>query len=93
MENLFEYEGIEEKDKVKIKKSRLKVHIFCAQNVSKKIDERRIDPKITSWYIMIDKMKEKKIPRDYRVQLYKKMRNFRKKNMDVIEIHRGIPQA
>ena len=42
---------------------------------------------------MIDKMKEKKIPRDYRVQLYKKMRNFRKKDMDVLEVHRGIPQA
>ena len=60
---------------------------------SMKIDERRIDPKITSWYIMIDKMKEKKIPRDYRVQFYKKMRNFRKKDMDLPKVHKGILQA
>ena len=67
--------------------------LFCAGIVSKKIDETRIVPNITSWYIMIEKMKEIFLPIDYRVQLYKKMRNFRKKDMDVPEINRGIPQA
>ena len=67
--------------------------LFCAGIVSRKVDERRIDTNSTSWYIMIDKMKATNFPRDYRLQLYKKMRNFRKKDMDVPEIHRGIPQA
>ena len=44
---------------------------------------RNKKPKITPWYTMMDKMKEKFLSNDCRVQLYKKMKGTKQKDMDV----------
>ena len=93
MENFFECEGIEEKEKVKIAKSRLKGHTFLWWDCIQADRWKNGKPKITSWYTMVEKMKAKFLPKHYRVQLYKKMRDFKHKELDVQKVHRGIPQA
>jgi hypothetical protein len=44
--------------------------------------------KIRSWDKMIAKMKEKFIPRDYRITLFRKMQNLRQKLMTVKEYNK-----
>jgi hypothetical protein len=41
--------------------------------------------KITSWYIMVAKLKSKFIPKDYQVNLFRKLQNLRQKGLSVKE--------
>lgn len=67
LENYFECEEVEENQKVKVAKSRLKGHALlwwdCVQADRWKKDK----PKITSWNKMVEKMKGKFLPNDYNV--------------------------
>ena len=74
MENCFEFENVEDKEKVRIAKTRL-YFTLVGLYTSKEVEDSR--PMITSWYTMMDKMKEFFLPSDYKVQIYKKMQSLR----------------
>ena len=67
MENYFEFENIEDKEKVRIAKTRLKWHVLLWWNCIQVQRWKNSRPKITSWYTMMNKMKENNLPSDYKV--------------------------
>jgi hypothetical protein len=77
LDTYFDYEDIEEDKKVRHAVMRLKGHATLWW------DELQVDrrcqgkQKIKSWDRMIEKMKEKFIPRDYQISLFKRMQNLR----------------
>jgi hypothetical protein len=77
LDTYFDYEDIEEDKKVRHAVMRLKGHATLWW------DELQVDrrcqgkQKIKSWDRMIAKMKEKFIPRDYQISLFKRMQNLR----------------
>jgi hypothetical protein len=85
LDTYFDYEDIEEDKKVKHVVTRLKGH------ASLWLDELQVDrrcqgkQKIRSSDRMIAKMKEKFIPRDYQISLFRRMQNLRQKLMIVKE--------
>lgn len=83
LENHFDCEDVEDKFKVKIAKSRLKGHALLWWDNLQVDRGKKGLPKITSWPRMMDKMKDKFLPDDYKVQLYKKMQGLKQKDMDV----------
>ena len=83
MENYFKFEYIDEKLKVRIDKTRLKGHSLLWWDCIQVERWKNGRPKITSWYTMIEKMKEKFLPSDCKVQMYKKMQCLRQRDLDV----------
>ena len=83
MENYFEFENIEDKEKVRIAKTRLKWHVLLWWNCIQVQRWKNSRPKITSWYTMMDKMKSKFLPSDYKVHVYKKMQILRQRYLDL----------
>jgi hypothetical protein len=81
----FDYEDIEEDKKVKHVVMRLKGHATLWWDELQ--DNRRCKgkQKIKSLDRMIAKMKEKFIPRDYQISLFRRMQNLRQKLMTVKE--------
>ncbi|XP_059075302.1 uncharacterized protein LOC131875246 [Cryptomeria japonica] len=83
LENYFDCEDVEDKYKVKIAMSRMKGHALLWWDNLQADRGKKGLPKITSWPRMMDKMKDKFLPDDYKVQLYKKMQGPKQKDMDV----------
>ena len=85
LDTYFDYEDIEEDKKVRHAITILKGHATLWW------DELQADrccqgkQKIKSWDRMIAKMKEKFIPRDYQITLFRRMQNLRLKLMSVKE--------
>jgi hypothetical protein len=85
LDTYFDYEDIEEDKKVRHAVTKLKGHTTLWW------DELQADrcfkgkQKIKSWDQMITKMKEKFIPRDYQITLFRRMQNLRQKLMTVKE--------
>jgi hypothetical protein len=85
LDTYFDYEDVEEDKKVKHVVTILKGHATLWW------DELQVDrrckgkQKIKSWDRMITKMKEKFIPKDYQITLFRRMQNLRHKLMIVKE--------
>jgi hypothetical protein len=85
LDKYFDYEDIEEDKKVKHVVTRLKGHATLWW------DELQADrcckgkQRIKSWDRMVAKMKAKFIPRDYQINLFRRMQNLRQKGMTVKE--------
>jgi hypothetical protein len=85
LDTYFDYEDIKEEKKVRHAITNLKGHAALWW------DELQVDrrckgkQKIKSWDRMIAKMKEKFIPRDYQITLFRRMQNLRQKLMTVKE--------
>jgi hypothetical protein len=85
LDTYFDYEDVKEDKKVRHVVTRLKGHTALWW------DELQVDrrckgkQKIKSWDRMIAKMKEKFIPRDYQITLFRRMQNLRQKLMTVKE--------
>jgi hypothetical protein len=85
LDTYFDYEDIEDDKKVRHAVTRLKGHATLWW------DELQADrccqgkKKIKNWDRMIAKMKEKFIPRDYQISLFRRMQNLRQKLMTVKE--------
>jgi hypothetical protein len=85
LDTYFDYEDIKEDNKVRHVITHLKGHATLWW------DELQADrcckgkQKIKSWDRMIAKMKEKFIPRDYQISLFRRMQNLRQKLMTVKE--------
>jgi hypothetical protein len=85
LDTYFDYEDIEEDKKVKHAVTRLKGHAALWWDELQADRHCKGKQKIKSWDRMIAKMKEKFIPRDYQITLFRRMQNLRQKLMTVKE--------
>jgi hypothetical protein len=85
LDKYFDYEDIEEDKKVKHAVTRLKGHVALWWDEPQ--DDRHCKGKkrIKIWDRMVAKMKSKFIPRDYQINLFRRMQNLRHKGMTVKE--------
>jgi hypothetical protein len=73
----FDYEEVKEDKKVKHVVRRLKGHVALWWKELQADIRCKGKQKIKSWDRMIVKMKEKFIPRDYQITLFRRMQNLR----------------
>jgi hypothetical protein len=85
LDTYFDYEDVEEDKKVKHAVTRLKGHATLWWDELQADRRCQGKQKIKSWDRMIAKMKEKFIPRDYQITLFRRMQNLRQKLMSVKE--------
>jgi len=85
MDTYFDYEDVEEDKKVKHAVTRLKGHATLWWDELQADRHCKGKQKIEIWDRMITKMKEKFIPRDYQITLFRRMQNLRQKLMTVKE--------
>jgi hypothetical protein len=85
LDTYFDYEDIEEDKKVRHAVTRLKGHATLWWDELQADRRCQGKQKIKSWDRMIAKMKEKFIPRDYQISLFRRMQNLRQKLMTVKE--------
>jgi hypothetical protein len=83
MDTYFDYEYVKEDKKVKNDVTRLKGHAALWWDELQADRHCKGKQKIKSWDKMIAKMKEKFIPRDYQITLFRRMQNLRQKLMTV----------
>ena len=67
MDNYFEFDNIVDKEKVRIGKNRLKGHALLWWDCIQVERWKNSRPKISSWYTMMDKVKEIFLPSDCKV--------------------------
>jgi hypothetical protein len=85
LDKYFDYQEVEEDKKVKHGVTKLKGHVALWW------DELQVDrhckgkKRIKSWYRMVAKMKAKFIPRDYQINLFRRMQILRQKGMTMKE--------
>ena len=85
LDTYFDYEDIEEDKKVRHAVTRLKGHAALWWDELQEDRRSKGKKKIKSWDRMIVKMKEKFIPRDYQITLFRRMKNLRQKLTTVKE--------
>jgi hypothetical protein len=85
LDTYFDYEDIEEDKKVRHAVTKLKGHAALWWDELQADRRCKGKQKIKSWDRMIAKMKEKFIPRDYQITLFRHMKNLRQKLMTVKE--------
>jgi hypothetical protein len=85
LDTYFDYEDIEEDKKVKHAVTKLKGHAALWWDELQADRRWKGKQKIKSWDRMVAKMKEKFIPRDYQITLFRRMQNLRQKLMTVKE--------
>jgi hypothetical protein len=77
LDTYFDYEDVEEDKRVKHVVTRLKGHASLWWDEIQADRRYKGKQKIKSWDRMIVKMKEKFIPRDYHITLFRRMKNLR----------------
>jgi hypothetical protein len=85
LDKYFYYEDIEEDKKVKHVVTRLKGHASLWWDELQADRRCKGKQRIKSWDRMVAKMKAKFIPRDYQINLFRRMQNLRQKGMIVKE--------
>jgi hypothetical protein len=85
LDTYFDYEDIEEDKKVRHAVTKLKGHAALWWDELQTNRCCKGKQKIKSWDRMIAKMKAKFIPRDYQINLFRRMQNLRQKLMMVKE--------
>jgi hypothetical protein len=85
LDKYFDYEDVEEDKKVKHVVTRLKGHATLWWDELQADRRCKGKQKIKSWDRMVAKMKAKFIPRDYQINLFRRMQNLRQKLMSVKE--------
>ena len=85
MEEYFEYEEIEDPDRVKFAKAKLKGHAKIWWQELQLERNTRGKGKITKWERMIAKMKRQFIPVDYELDLLKKMQGLKQAGKSIQE--------
>jgi hypothetical protein len=85
LDTYFDYEDIEEDKKVRHAVTKLKGHAALWWDELQADRRCKGKQKIKSWDRMVAKMKEKFIPRDYQITLFRRMQNLRQKLMTVKE--------
>jgi hypothetical protein len=85
IDTYFDYEYVKEDKKVKHDVTRLKGHATLWWDELQADRHCKGKKKFKSWDRMIANMKEKFIPRDYQITLFRRMKNLRQKLMTVKE--------
>jgi hypothetical protein len=85
LDTYFDYEDIKEDKKVRHAVTKLKGHAALWWDELQADRRSKGKQKIKRWDRMIAKMKEKFIPRDYQITLFRRMQNLRQKLMTVKE--------
>jgi hypothetical protein len=85
LDKYFDYEDIKEDKKVKHVVTRLKVHSTLWWDELQADRHRKGKQRIRSRDRMVAKMKSKFIPRDYQINLFRRMQNLGQKRMTVKE--------
>jgi hypothetical protein len=85
MERHFDYEDIDEEKKVKHAVTRLKGHATLWWDELQAKRRSKGKHRIKSWDRMVAKLKDKFMPKDYQINLFRKMQNLRDKGMTVKE--------
>ena len=83
MDAYFESEYIPEGQRVKLAKTKLKGLAPLWWDHEEAERRKRGKPKITSWDRMVSKMKNNFLPKDFEVQMHKKMQGLKQKDLDV----------
>ena len=81
----FDFEEIEDKTKVRYAVTRLKGHAAIWWDFLQIHRERRGKKQINSWDKMLHKIKSQFMPKEYRLNLLRKLQNLRQKDMTVKE--------
>ena len=77
MDKYFDYEDVDEKTKVKHVVTRLKGHATLWWDELQAERRSKGKQKINNWDRMVPKMKAKFIPKDYHINLFRKLQNLR----------------
>jgi hypothetical protein len=85
MDKYFDYEDIDEEKKVKHVVTRMKGHATLWWDELQADKRRKGKAKIKSWDRMVAKFKAKFMPKDYQLNLFRKLQNLRQKGMSVKE--------
>jgi hypothetical protein len=80
MDKYFDYEDIEEENMVKHAVTRLKGHATLWWDELQADRRCKGKQKIKSWDRMVAKLKEKFIPKDYQINLFRRLQNLRQKS-------------
>jgi hypothetical protein len=85
LDKYLDYEDVEEDKKVKHDVTRLKGHATLWWDELQADRRCKGNQRIKSWDRMFTKMKSKFIPKDYQINLFRRMKNLRQKGMIVKE--------
>jgi hypothetical protein len=85
MDKHFDYEYVNEEKKVKQEVTRLKGHATLWWDELQAKRRSKGKQRIKSWDRMVAKLKAKFIPKDYQINLFRKMQNLRQKGMTIKE--------
>lgn len=85
LDKYFDYEEIDEENKVKFVVSRIKRHETLWWESVQANKRSKNKPMIKSWDRMVAKMKGKFLPKDYHLTLYRQVQNLQKKAMTMRE--------
>ena len=85
MHKYFDYEVIDEAERVKFIAIKLRGHVSIWWDGVQVKKRSKGKAKIKSWSKMVTKIKGKFIPRDYQLSLFTKMKNLRQKLMTIKE--------
>ena len=81
LEDYFELEDIEDPLKVRLAQTKLKGHATFWWKELPPDREEEGELKITRWRLMVTKFKDKLIPIDYELELFKRLHNLKQKDM------------
>jgi hypothetical protein len=85
LDKYFDYEEIDDEKKVKHVVTRLKGHATLWWDELQADRRRKGKSKIKSWDRMVAKLKDKFIPKDYQLNLFRRLQNLRHKGLSVKE--------
>ena len=85
MDKYFDYEDVEEEKKVRHVVTRLKGHAVLWWHELQGERRSKGKQKIKSWDRMVGNLKEKCIPKDYQISLFRRMQNLRQRGLNLKE--------
>ena len=77
LDQYFDYEEVDERKKVKFAVTRLRGHAAIWSDELHTSGTKKEKSKIKLWHKMVSKMKAKFLPKDYHLNLFKKLQNLR----------------
>jgi hypothetical protein len=83
MDKYFNYEDVDEEKRVRHVVTKLKGHAALWWDELQAERRSKGKQKINNWDRMVAKMKEKIMPKDYQINLFRKLQNLRQKGMTV----------
>ena len=83
LEDYFDLEDIEDPLRVRLAQTKLKGNVGLWWKELQRDREEEGEMKITRWKLMVAKLKDRFIPANYEIDLFKKLQNLKQKDMTV----------